>query len=126
MSIFSRLSQHRYTAHWWTSINVIQLEHFKTRSEALRAEKLAIATEMPKYNVMMNQWQEEPEDTEPVLSLHQAAKNLGHTTGGIRLLCKVAGIEPPYTDFTKEELAAIQAAYAKAVRDNPKAATKAA
>ena len=50
LSALSRLHQHEQEAHWFNRIDVIQLEQFATRPEALAAEKDAIQIERPAYN----------------------------------------------------------------------------
>jgi hypothetical protein len=47
----SRTGKHRCTAHWYSLIATISLEHFPSRVAAMEAERLAIKNENPKYNL---------------------------------------------------------------------------
>lgn len=46
-----RLHQHRRDKPWWESAARIELVHFATREEAMRAEREAIQTERPVHNI---------------------------------------------------------------------------
>lgn len=46
-----RLADHRGFKGWWREVSTIKLEHFPTRSSAEDAERLAIETEVPRWNV---------------------------------------------------------------------------
>lgn len=51
---FSRLREHASHGRshvWWADVASVTLEHFKSRPEAILAERKAIAAEAPKYNV---------------------------------------------------------------------------
>ena len=54
LSGIARTQQHRQTAHWYKDIATITFEKFHTREEALEAERKAIRTEMPLYNIQHN------------------------------------------------------------------------
>lgn len=69
-----RLHQHYKQKPWWREIAHVDLERFATRQEALSAERHAILTEKPRYNVVHN------------------ADNLGRD-GMIRWFCKACGQE---------------------------------
>lgn len=45
-----RFSQHSQTAEWHNQVTFSRIEHFKTRTEALAAEKNAIQSEHPIFN----------------------------------------------------------------------------
>ena len=47
----ARLGQHRDAAQWFHLIDSVKIEHFKSRAEALEAERQAIQNEDPKYNI---------------------------------------------------------------------------
>lgn len=51
LSVFARLSGHSKTANWFSSLAHIKVQHFATRRGAMEAEKKAISTERPLYNV---------------------------------------------------------------------------
>jgi hypothetical protein len=48
---FARWHGHRQDKPWWVAIAVIRLEHFDNREAAETAEKKAIRTENPRYNI---------------------------------------------------------------------------
>ena len=49
-----RWSQHQKSKVWWHEVKDIQVEHFGLREDALAAEKWAIGSESPRYNVAHN------------------------------------------------------------------------
>lgn len=51
LSALNRLSQHKTTAHWFASIAKVTIETFPSHKEALEAEKLAIKTDNPAWNI---------------------------------------------------------------------------
>lgn len=51
----ARLLQHRVNAHWFKDIATITVEHFETRKECMRAERVAIVTENPAHNLVRYQ-----------------------------------------------------------------------
>ena len=51
LSTFTRLSQHKDHAEWFKKVSSVTIEHFPTREEAIAAEKKAIKTEYPKFNI---------------------------------------------------------------------------
>jgi excinuclease UvrABC nuclease subunit len=53
LSTFNRLSQHRDHSKWFFNITNVAIEHFATREEALAAERKAIKSENPKFNIAM-------------------------------------------------------------------------
>lgn len=46
----TRLAAHRRSQEWWGEVANVTVEEFPKRTEALAAERLAIAEESPKYN----------------------------------------------------------------------------
>jgi hypothetical protein len=50
-----RLGQHRKGKHWWPEVDHITIEHFDNRRDVLAAEKAAIESECPLYNVDHNE-----------------------------------------------------------------------
>lgn len=50
----SRWSQHRGDKPWWLEVRRIEIESLPDRATALKAERLAIQSEMPRYNVVHN------------------------------------------------------------------------
>lgn len=49
-----RFSQHKTNSEWFKLVTRIEIERFKTRKEAVKAEEQAIKDEHPKYNVQFN------------------------------------------------------------------------
>ena len=47
-----RFSAHRRVKPWWHLVQQIDVEHFATRAEAIAAERDAIKTELPRFNVV--------------------------------------------------------------------------
>lgn len=54
LSAIQRLSQHKNDKSWETEISTVTIERFDDRDHALKAEKRAIMTEAPKYNITHN------------------------------------------------------------------------
>jgi predicted GIY-YIG superfamily endonuclease len=52
MNVPARMADHRGEKPWWSEISTIELQHFTTRKEVELAEKKAIRTERPAFNVM--------------------------------------------------------------------------
>lgn len=48
----ARMSQHKVGKEWWPDVANVQLEHFPSREEVARAEREAISSEKPLFNVM--------------------------------------------------------------------------
>lgn len=53
LSYASRLAQHRDHAHWFKDVEIVKIERFLTRREALDAEKRAVVSENPKCNIQL-------------------------------------------------------------------------
>ena len=53
LSAFARLSQHKDHSQWFEQIKTVTLESFDTREEAMAAERKAIRTENPQFNIAM-------------------------------------------------------------------------
>lgn len=51
ISTAARLAQHRIHSKWFKEIVLITIERFETRSEAYKAEEIAIKNENPKFNI---------------------------------------------------------------------------
>ena len=51
LSVVERTRKHSGNAHWFNQIDTITVERFSTREEALKAERAAIVTEKPLYNI---------------------------------------------------------------------------
>lgn len=51
LSALGRLQAHKSGSHWSSKIASVTIESFATREEALRAEKEAIRTERPRFNI---------------------------------------------------------------------------
>jgi hypothetical protein len=64
LNTFSRLSQHKDHSHWFRNINRVTIEHFKTREEAMAAERTAIRAENPMFNIAMKKTAREVEAEE--------------------------------------------------------------
>lgn len=52
---FRRMAEHRQGKQWWQQVKHLTLEHFPNRKEALTAEREAIKTEHPRYNIQHNE-----------------------------------------------------------------------
>jgi predicted GIY-YIG superfamily endonuclease len=50
----SRWGQHRGDKPWWFEVQRIEIESLPDRASALKAERLAIQSEKPRYNVVHN------------------------------------------------------------------------
>lgn len=53
LSALERMSAHRSRQPWWADVASIELENYPTRQEVLTAERRAIRTEHPRYNVAL-------------------------------------------------------------------------
>ena len=53
LSTFNRLSQHKDHSDWFKKIKNVTIEHFPTREEAMAAERQAIKSENPKFNIAL-------------------------------------------------------------------------
>jgi len=51
LSTFTRLSQHKDHSQWFKKVSRVTIQHFPTREEAIAAEKAAIKTEAPMFNI---------------------------------------------------------------------------
>jgi excinuclease UvrABC nuclease subunit len=51
LSAMHRLRQHKETSKWFSEIVSVTIERFETRTEAMAAERKAIKSENPKYNI---------------------------------------------------------------------------
>jgi hypothetical protein len=49
-----RFTQHQGDKGWWREVTDIGIEHYETRAEVVAAERAAILTESPAYNVQHN------------------------------------------------------------------------
>ncbi|MDD2270976.1 MAG: GIY-YIG nuclease family protein [Desulfuromonadaceae bacterium] len=50
----SRLYQHEQSSEWYELISRVEIEHYPSREQALKAEKKAIENEKPIYNFVHN------------------------------------------------------------------------
>lgn len=53
LSTVSRLSQHKRTAHWFSKIARVEVDRFPTREASLAAERQAIHSEHPLFNIQL-------------------------------------------------------------------------
>ena len=53
LSTFARLSQHKDHSPWFEKVATVSIEHFETREGAMAAERKAIKTESPQFNIAM-------------------------------------------------------------------------
>lgn len=106
MSPIHRLQTHAAKKAWWHQVSNITLEHFPDGLSVKDAERLAIATEQPLYNVLQPRRREEkaplPSPDEagltPAERLYRARKTRGLTQTGLAAraqikLSRVAGYE---------------------------------
>lgn len=66
LSVLHRLRAHRRISPWFSQVTNITIERFETRDLALAAEKVAIKTERPKFNVMLTGSRLKPPDPPPM------------------------------------------------------------
>ena len=71
LSTFNRLSQHRDHSDWFKTITNVTIEHFPTREEAMAAERKAIKSENPKFNIAMRKTMAEIEKEQKALTKEQ-------------------------------------------------------
>ena len=64
LNTFARLSQHKDHSHWFKKIERVTVNHFETREEARAAEREAIKTENPLFNIAMKKTMKEVQDEE--------------------------------------------------------------
>lgn len=50
-SVVKRIEQHRHTRDWWPRVSVVTVEHFPSLAAGRAAEREAIGSEAPAYNV---------------------------------------------------------------------------
>jgi len=55
LNLGSRLTKHRDDKPWWAEVARVMVAQFDSREEVLAAEKVAIRTEQPKYNIQYNE-----------------------------------------------------------------------
>jgi hypothetical protein len=48
---FGRIAEHRYWKHWWSEVARVQMDFYATGTTAAAAERRAIWSENPKYNI---------------------------------------------------------------------------
>lgn len=68
LSTFNRLSQHRDHSEWFKKVKNVTIEHFSTREEAMAAERTAIKSENPKFNIAMRKTMAEIEKEQKALT----------------------------------------------------------
>lgn len=54
LSANRRMGAHRRNSRWFDRVATIRVEHFATRKQAMDAERKAIKTEKPLFNVSLN------------------------------------------------------------------------
>ena len=52
-SAIARMMEHRRSAMWWPEVRRLDIEPFATRTEAIDAEREAVASERPLFNVLL-------------------------------------------------------------------------
>jgi predicted GIY-YIG superfamily endonuclease len=67
LNAFARLSQHRDHSKWFEKIAHVEIEHFPTREEALAAEKNAIKSENPMFNIASRKTMKELKEEEKII-----------------------------------------------------------
>lgn len=86
LSTVARLKQHRTNSNWFELIDRITIERFKSRDQALEAERKAIETETPLHNIMFNK----------VVPLHQQKIRTRAVDSREELLARVTRFNPIY------------------------------
>lgn len=71
LSVTTRLGQHRLTSPWFEKISRIEVEHFSNRIDALNAEKKAIKSESPKFNIHHNTPDKVPTPAPELISIER-------------------------------------------------------
>jgi len=66
-----RLKNHEKHSNWWLEVNQVTIEHFADRQSVLVAERIAIETEKPKYNIVHNRLKLEKEKPFTALDVTQ-------------------------------------------------------
>jgi len=61
LNTFTRLGQHRDHSKWFKQIKYVKIEHYPTRQDAMTAEKTAIKTENPMFNIALRKTMKEIE-----------------------------------------------------------------
>lgn len=51
-TVTERMATHERTKPWWSEVASIDIEYFATRQAALAAERAAIVSEQPRYNLV--------------------------------------------------------------------------
>jgi hypothetical protein len=54
ISALARAAQHSKESQWFSSLNTLKVQKFRTREEAMEAERAAIISERPKFNIIYN------------------------------------------------------------------------
>jgi len=54
LNALNRLNQHENNSEWYYQISRVEIEHYATLADALKAEKAAITNELPIYNTTHN------------------------------------------------------------------------
>lgn len=88
LSTIARLSQHREASGWYCEISSISIEKFKSREEAIEAEKIAIKAERPKYNIVHK---------EDIVSANKEAKSKIIFDSKNELLKRIVSYKVTYT-----------------------------
>ena len=93
LSAVSRLSAHKVGSEWFSKIARIEIETFETRESARDAERDAIATEKPRYNIQhkhcnSKKLKKEPSDS---TAISEHIRTSGFYVGHI---AKVVGVDP--------------------------------
>lgn len=76
-----RFAQHGGEKPWWREVSETTLTHYDTRAEALMAEREAIQTEHPRYNIMLSLRAPSPSADDLRLEAEEEADILGHFLG---------------------------------------------
>jgi excinuclease UvrABC nuclease subunit len=66
LSAFNRLRQHKRNAHWFNDISFVKVEGFETKIAAESAERFAIKTENPLYNIHHKDIRAETKETDVI------------------------------------------------------------
>lgn len=51
VNLAQRLATHGREKQWWSDVDTISVEHFPSKDAAARAERRALCSEAPRYNV---------------------------------------------------------------------------
>lgn len=103
VEIAARLDAHRRDKPWWREAAMVTLEHFETRADAELAERAAIKTEQPLWNIAHRQ--KLPTVSLPVKRVPPATRSPGRGWLGVREVAAIFRVSEStvYRSLTDEQ-----------------------